>query len=324
MMNETVMVTGASGFIGSHVVRRLLAEKSRKVVAVTRKSEEDCRVKEMAENGAFLVQGNFCDPSILKRIFGNHRIQAVIHLAALRGAGNGKWADYEEVNVLGTQRLLEEACSHGVKKFIFCSSVGVHGTIPQELPATAKTPFLGDNDYHISKIMAEREVMKSISQGFNALILRPTITYGPGDTGFPKTLVHLVKNKRLLLPSREVKIHLLDVMGFSRLIDRALTNTFPSQRIFFVADSEPVSLHKLTDLIHLFYFQTTYPSHLRLPQFFFSLLSRIVQLAKNEKWATRIKLISRSWFYDLQPTVDQFDYLPSRTCESFIEFMSQG
>jgi len=324
MSGETVLITGASGFIGSHVTRYLLAEGSRTVVAITRKSSGDLRARELAERGACVIQGSFYGREVLNRIFENHRVRAVVHLAALRGAGNGQWADYEEVNILGTQRLLEAALERGVEKFIFCSSVGVHGTVPGELPARVDTPLRGDNEYHLSKILAEREVLESISRGLNALILRPTITYGSGDTGFPRMLVHLVKTKRLLLPRREVKIHLLDVAGFAKLVGRVLDSPVPAQRTFFAADADAVSLQRLADLIHRFHFQTAYPTYLRLPQAFFEILAGVGKAVNNGKWTTRVKLISRDWYYNLQSTIDEFGYAPSNTYETFIQSLGRG
>jgi len=110
----------------------------------------------------------------------------VIHVAAIRGGGGASSGEFQEVNVNGTERLLRAAYERNVQKFIFCSSVGVHGTIPVTVPAAIETALHGDSQYHQSKIASEAAVQDFIRKGLNAYIVRPTITYGPGDDGFPK------------------------------------------------------------------------------------------------------------------------------------------
>jgi len=321
MSKEYVFITGATGFIGSHVTEKLLLENRYYVVAILREIRNYKNVMDLGHKGVALVKGSFYDKNLLEKIFEKYPVQSVIHIAALRGGGAGTKEEYYNVNVLGTEILLETSLKYQVRKFIFCSSVGVFGTIPRELPANLKTELNGDNEYHNSKILAERKVEKFINKGLDAFIVRPAITYGKGDNGFPAILVKLVKKRMLLLPANDNKIHLLDASDLADLFIRILKANKLFHKVFIAADEAPISLSKLVDLIHFHYYKRNYPSFLRLPDSIFKIVSMIFQMSRNEKWLTRILLISKSWHYDISKTLNAFQYIPARTRDAFIKRM---
>src|SRR4030042_2179302 len=302
MSKEYVLITGATGFIGSHVVEKLLLDNRYHVVAIVRKIRNYKNVLTLKDKGAILIEGNFYKNTLLDYVFENFSIKYVIHIAALRGLGAGTEEDYYRINVIGTEMLLERSLKNHVEKFIFCSSVGVYGTIPSELPATLTTSFYGDNDYHRSKILAERKVQEFIDMGLIAFVVRPTITYGSRDNGFASMLVKLVRRRMLLLPFHRNKIHLLDVDKLAEVFLRILAIDKISQRIFIVADEVAVSCQEIVDTIYSFYYQTTYPPFLKLPNFAFDFLAKFFDLMRSEKWLLRVLLISKSWYYDISST----------------------
>ena len=316
-MKDIVLITGATGFIGSHVTERLLQDNSLCVVAIVRK--QNVNIASLAKRGVIVIEGNFHDNAVVNEVFEKYPVNYVIHLAALRGAGSSD--DYFSINVLGTEHLLDQSHKHRVDKFIFISSVGVYGTIPQEVPANLKTALNGDNAYHNSKILAEEKVNEFITRGLNAYIVRPTITYGTGDDGFPATLVELTKKRHFLLSWPDTKIHLLDVRNFAELLWKMIRSVDSDQRIFLVADAAPIHLRELVDLIHFHCYGTNYPIFLKLPNFIFKALGVFFLIIRNEKWLTRIQLISRNWQYDVSETIRIFQYSPSITKNSFIGSM---
>jgi nucleoside-diphosphate-sugar epimerase len=321
MNKEYVLITGATGFIGSHVTEKFLSDESYRIVAIVRSKKNYKNVEELENKGAILVEGNFYDNNLLEKLFEEFPIQNVIHIAALRGGGAGTREDYYEVNVCGTEVLLEASFKNQIKKFIFCSSVGVYGTIPKELPANIMTELNGDNEYHKSKILAEKKVQEFINRGLDAYIVRPTITYGLGDQGFPKTLVELVIKRVFLLPFKDIKIHLLDMCNLAELLSQMVKSDGLNQRVFIAADEAPISLKELVNLIHFHYNKSKYPSFLKLPTPIFKILSLFFKLSRNEKWLTRILLVSKSWHYDIDETMNAFQYVPTRTEDSFIKSM---
>ncbi|MFA5014651.1 MAG: NAD-dependent epimerase/dehydratase family protein [Actinomycetota bacterium] len=320
MDKKYVLITGATGFIGSYVAQRLLTKEDYGIVAIVRKSSGYKNVDWLKKNGVILYEGNFYDEKLVNHIFEKLFIKFIIHCAALRGAGLGKPQDYYKVNVEGTKTLLDTAFKYGVDKFIFLSTVGVFGTIPKELPARLTTSSSGDNLYHNSKILAEKMVQESIKDGLNAFIIRPTIVYGKGDIGFPQTLVKLCKKRLLFLPKQDNRIHLLEVGKLAELIMQLIeTNT--SKRTFIVADKYPVNLRELADLIHFHYYHSNYPLCMSLPDFAFRLLRKIFCLINNEKWLTRLSLITKSWYFDISETIEAVNYNPLKTKDNFIKCM---
>jgi len=321
MSREYVLITGATGFIGSHVIEKLFLENQYQEVAIVRKARNYKNVIHLQNKGVILVEGNFYDKKLLKRIFNTFPIQNVIHVAALRGGGAGTKEEYYNVNVFGTEMLLEASLKHRIKKFIFCSSAGVFGTIPRELPANLKTELSGDNDYHISKIMAEKKVHEFTSRGLNAFIVRPTITYGKGDNGFPTILVKLVKKRMLLLPFKDNKINLLDVNSLADLFIKILETNNLKHRVFIAADEAPISLRELVNLIHSYYYKRNYPSFLRMPNSIFYVNQLIFQAIKNEKWSARMQLIFKNWYYDTTETRFLIGFRSANTKKEFLTYL---
>lgn len=321
MTKTFILLTGATGFIGSHVANTIQADKKYRLVAIVRGHSDYKNAKELEKKGVILAVGSFCDRVFLEQIFEKYSFDYVIHLAALRGGGAGTKQAFYNVNVRGTEILLDVSFKNRIKKFIFCSSVGVFGTIPEKVPAGIGTPLNGDNEYHSSKIIAEQSVQRYIEMGLNACIVRPTITYGPGDNGFPSTLVHLVRRRLLFLPFNDVLIHLLNVETFAGIIHRLIESETVPERVFIAADSKPVSLNDLVNRISLSCNNKPYPPYLRLPDLVFKVMIYIFKILKSEKWVTRLLLISQSWYYDISRTIDTLGILPENTEDSFIKQM---
>jgi nucleoside-diphosphate-sugar epimerase len=198
----------------------------------------------------------------------------------------------------------------------------VFGTIPGELPARITTKLNGDNGYHASKIRAEAKVHEFVNKGLDAYIVRPTITYGHEDSGFPATLVNLVRAKRFIVCDEDVQIHLLDAGKLAEFVHLALRSERLKGDTFIVADSEPVSLKALVDRIHEHYYGVPYPAYLKMPQFLFKVAAFVFKAAGNEKWLTRTLLISKSWHYDLSAVLESgLDFVPARTEDNFVKKM---
>ncbi len=132
---ERVLVTGAAGFIGSTLVERLLAE-GRSVVGLDNfdpfyAESEKLRNLEtaLASDRYRLVRSDIRDADRMEQVFASERFDGVVHLAALAGVRPSleRPADYADVNVLGTARILEAAVSQGNPQIVFASSSSVYG-----------------------------------------------------------------------------------------------------------------------------------------------------------------------------------------------------
>ena len=302
---KTILLTGAGGFIGSNILNSLPASQFQ-IVAVSRK---EWNVHERPEVSFY--RGLFYESALLDRIKEN--IDCIIHCAAIRGESGQDAAAYQKVNVDGTRALLDFAVKKSIPHFIYISSVGVLGTIPNPQPARAQQPLNPDGKYHKSKWQAEELVRQFHSERLQTIILRPTITYGPGDDGFIHKMTEMISRRRFILPRHRVQIHLLHVQALSRLILKIIANEKFYGNAYLVADRDAVSLKEVADLISNKVGSGPYPKRYALPGWVFGLAKSIARAGGQKQLLTSLQLISEDWTYDISGTVNRLDYQPQET-----------
>lgn len=167
-----ILVTGASGFLGRHLVAHLVAS-GYPVRALVRAGSHTRYIQDLAE----LAIGDVHDPASLANAA--EGCQYVVHTAALFRFW-GKQDSFEHTNVQGTANVLEAARRRGVERFIHISTVAVVGTTPREGIIDETTPCAPADPYQRSKYDGENFVrMFSKGAGLPAIILRPGAFYGP-------------------------------------------------------------------------------------------------------------------------------------------------
>ena len=168
-----VLVTGATGFIGQHVVRWLTAEN----ISVRALVRHDTGAAALHERGVEIVRGDLLDPQTLQGIATG--VDAVVHTAGLVGSGRGSSQEYTAINVDGTRALLEEARRANAKRFVHISTVGVYGlgALQRDVQETQPLKPAG-SAYVKSKADSEQLVLAS---GLPSVILRPYWVTGGGD-----------------------------------------------------------------------------------------------------------------------------------------------
>lgn len=170
-----ILVTGGTGFTGKALVKRLLDE-GHQVVALDYK--EGLKTQELRDWGAEVIIGSVVDKEIVEKSMED--VEIVHHLAAAFRELNVPNEYYDQVNVGGTKVVLESAYKHKVKKFIYCSTCGVHGNIDNP-PGGEDAPIQPADYYQRTKYEAEPIVNEYFKKGLNTIILRPAAIYGPGD-----------------------------------------------------------------------------------------------------------------------------------------------
>jgi len=315
-IKKTILLTGLTGFIGKRVAESLLADYD--ITAIIRPDTDPCRYSEFADQ-IKIVFLDLAEQSGLETYLKKVSFDYIIHFAALRGGRDASEKVYYDTNVKATELFIN--CAVRTKSiFIFCSSVGVYGAIPQELPATIFTPQIPDNLYHATKIKCEMMILNQIATGgLKAYVIRPSITYGKGDFGFPFTLTRLVSQGLMVLPNEQIVVHLTNVETIAELVSKMCKEKFTDSDIYLVADTEPVVFR---DLVNFIYHQLTgkqeYPKIKTLPKCCFS--SGEIGAKKvlhSELWTSRFQLISNSWYYDVTSTYKGYKLKQYHTIPDF-------
>ncbi len=152
-MNEkTILVVGGAGYIGSHMVKELLAAGYAVIVLDNFSTGHRALL-----TGGLLIEGDLGDPKLLETLFSQHQIDAVMHFAAfsLVGESVANPLKYYRNNLACTIELLDAMIRFNVKKFIFSSTAAVYGE-PVQVPITETHPSFPTNPYGATKIAVER------------------------------------------------------------------------------------------------------------------------------------------------------------------------
>jgi nucleoside-diphosphate-sugar epimerase len=191
-----VLVTGATGFVGSHLLD-LLVERGDKVRILVRPSED---VKGLALTDVEVYRGDLADRTSLEVAVDG--IDRVLHCAARTGPW-GPQAEYEIANVQGLKTLIDASLAAGVQRIVHVSSITVHGVDVQGT-ADETAPLCGGADpYSRSKVAGEQLLQRMIrDKGAPLTIVRPGLIYGPRDAGSFGRFATLIEQSKMVVMGR--------------------------------------------------------------------------------------------------------------------------
>ena len=240
-----ILVTGGTGFIGSHLADRLIKNGHNVTVPVRSKSS----LEFIDTDNVKLKSSNLLDyPDVCSLMKG---IDTVFHLASIRGSGWG-YTDEQiwDTNMKVTENLLMASVGE-LKHFIYMSSVSVYGHFKGG-PADENYPFSPFTRYGKTKYESERLVEKyQKEKGLNTTIIRPVITYGARDTwGMVTKLAILINSNRYItVGSGKNRVHLIYIDD----LVNGLTLTMNNERVFgealILAGEKPVTINSLVDIV---------------------------------------------------------------------------
>ncbi|MEJ5864150.1 SDR family oxidoreductase [Pseudomonas farsensis] len=245
-MSASVLLTGATGFVGKPVLHALLARGCRVVAGVRgANAAVDDRAERFAIDG---LHGQTAWQTGLRDV------QVVIHSAARVHVMNDQESDplaaFREVNVEGTLNLARQAAAAGVKRFVFISSIKVNGEGTQ-----AGQPYRADDTpapvdaYGISKMEAEQGLQCLAREtGMEVVIIRPVLVYGPGvKANFQSMIRWLDKGVPLPFGAIDNRRSLVALGNLVDLILACMTHPAAANQVFLVSDGEDLST---TGLLH--------------------------------------------------------------------------
>ena len=243
-----VLITGAAGFIGRRLSTALLCRHD--VVGSLWTPDEMHRC---AEGIRTVLSGNIGPATD----WNGHldTVEVVVHLAGrahiLREAAPDSLAEFRSVNVAGTERLAREAARHGVRRFVFVSTVGVHGTHTQETAVTEASVTAPASVYALSKWEAELALHRiGAETGMEIVIVRPTLVYGPGVPGNFLSLLRLVSlGMPLPLGLAHNLRSFVGVENLSSFLTSCVELPMAAGETFLISDGEDISVVDLCRLL---------------------------------------------------------------------------
>jgi len=239
---KRVLLTGATGFVGRSIQRRLIADGDYKLTIATRREVEVPDGGRVFKMAGLTAETDWSD--ILQTV------DIVIHAAArahvMKNEGGDALTEYRKVNVEGTLQLARQAIKTGVQRFVFISSIGVNGNINKGAFAAEDTPNPADL-YAQSKYEAEQALWElTENTDMELVIIRPPLVYGPNAPGNFGSLVHWIY-KGIPLPLGAIH-NKRSLVGLDNLVDLIITcigHPAAANEVFLVADGQDVSTTKL-------------------------------------------------------------------------------
>lgn len=253
MHNKTILVTGASGFVGQALIRTL-CQQGYEVRGTVRSATAFLLLKKsMTEfnNLSLYNLGDLSDTTEWSEALCN--THTVVHCAArahiLDETSSDPLKEFRQVNCDASKRLAEQAKTAGVKRIIFISSIGVLGNTSRDIPFNDNSKPNPVLPYAQSKLEAEQTLNQFASE-MEVVIIRPPLVYGPGVKGNFKKLLQFVA-KGLPLPLGKIN-NKRQFIGIDNLVDFISTCIFSEKaanQTFTVADNETITTTQLIKTI---------------------------------------------------------------------------
>lgn len=195
------LITGATGFTGSHLAYRLIL-KGHNVTCLVRPTSN---YTQLEKAGCKIIFGDVRDRLWIEKVI--NEIDIIFHLAAIFRTWGLPNRVYYETHVEGTRNLLEVGFKKNIKKFIHCSTIGVHGSIKNP-PGNENSPFNPGDIYQRTKLEAEQLALKYYKEkNLPVVVIRPTGIYGPGDMRFLKLFSAIAKKRFIMIGNGKTLWH---------------------------------------------------------------------------------------------------------------------
>jgi dihydroflavonol-4-reductase len=241
---RTVLVTGAAGFTGLALARSL-ARRGQRVRGLVRNRS---RASYLEQAGVEIVAGDVRDrATIQEALLG---VDTVYHLAAVFRRAGVPDSEYRSVHVDATRQLVECSAAAGVRRFLHCSTVGVHGDVEGQAPAAEDAPFQPGDIYQVTKLEGERMALDTAGRvGLPLTVVRPGPIYGPGDRRLLKLIGGVARKRFVLLGDGSPHFQMVYVDDLTEGFRLAAETPAAVGRTYIVAGGEAPTLKELVEEI---------------------------------------------------------------------------
>lgn len=240
-LDSTILVTGGTGFIGSHLVEALV-DRGYPVRCLVRETSD---LKYCKDLGVEFAYGDMTEKTSLQNAVKG--ADTVFHLAGIIG----KWGTPEEAymnsHVVGTQNLLDCCIENNVKRFIYCSSGGVLGPL-SKTPATEKYPYNPSNPYERAKAEAEKCVL-NCSDRLQVTVIRPEFVYGPGDKHVLQLFNSIQNGKFKVLGNGKSLLHPTYINDLTRGFLLCLEKNPTSGEVYHIVGERAIEVENYSSMI---------------------------------------------------------------------------
>jgi len=246
-----LLVTGGTGFIGSH-----LAEEGRRrgaqvvVLGLADRPEEKANAALLASQGVEILPGSITDGELCARAM--RGVTHVFHLAVAMREGGKSDQFFETVNLEGTRSLLNAGGSGRVERFVYCSTIGIYGHRAPGI-TTEQSPLRPGNIYERTKVAAERMVRELAADGnVHYTILRPADVYGPRDQRLLKLFKGVSQGRFPLFGDGSGRRHMVYVDDVVSAFFAACERPEAVDEGMIVAGPRPCTLRELIETVRQF------------------------------------------------------------------------
>lgn len=245
---NTVLITGATGFVGRALSARMAGGPWRPRAAIRSSLQAD-----LLPSGVEAVTIGSIGPTTDWQA-ALDGVDTVIHLAAAvpKPGGGDEDGMLDDVNVTGSRRLAKAAATRGVRRLVFLSSIEVNGTSSKGEPFTEADEPNPQTPYGRSKLKAERELLQiSRETGLEVVIIRPPLIYGPGKLGNLMSFIMSLINRGVPLPLASIT-NQRSFIYIENLLDAIISccsSETAAGHVFLVSDGQSISTPELIRMI---------------------------------------------------------------------------
>jgi nucleoside-diphosphate-sugar epimerase len=317
-----VLVTGATGFIGRHLIERLVAAREQ-VRTLVRSSANASWLEAM---NVEVVRGDIGDACVVKHAA--EKCEIIFHLAAkTEASGLLSRQEVRAANVQGTENIVRAALAGGVGRLVFCSSVAVYGRMTKNRRIDENTETNPDSPYGESKVLGEHILLSAWQrEGLPVVVARLSTVWGPGTTSWLGLFRNIASRRFRLIGAGTNFHHIADVSDVVEGLRLCSSIKGIEGRTFILSGREAVQLRMLAEIIGeevgTTSFSTPLPS---APLHVYRALDRmaVALIGRQLPRADRLALFLGDRTFDIARARQELGYVPRIDLKDTIHRMAE-